>query len=87
MAAVRETIEWSYKDLKQLFAYTQYENALKLLDQPLAKIYFVCMLLRNIHVTLNGCQASKYFKLLPPTLQDWTKNGPQHKPLPQEIFN
>ena len=87
MAAVRETIEWSYKDLKTLWAYCNYKQCLKLLKQPLAKIFFVCMLLRNVHVTLNGCQTCEYFNMLPPTLQDWTKNGPQFRPIPQDVFN
>ena len=87
MAAVRESIEWTYKDLKNMWAFCNYERCLKLVNQPLAKIFFVCMLLRNAHITLNGCQTSAYFNMLPPTLDDWTKNGPQFKPIPNDIFN
>ena len=87
MAAVRQSIEWCYRDLKALFAYCQFEEALQMLSQPLAKIFFVCMLLRNAYVCLNGCQTSDYFRMLPPTLSHWTMNGPQFNPLPNDVFN
>ena len=64
MAAVRETIEWSYKDLKTTWKYCDYKHALKIRNQPLGKIFFVCMLLRNAHVILNGNQTSDYFVIL-----------------------
>jgi hypothetical protein len=87
MAAVRETIEWTYKDLKTTWKYCDYKYALKIRNQPLGKIFFVCMLLRNAHVTLNGNQAGAYFICHPPSLNHWLSQGPKARPLPQEIFN
>jgi hypothetical protein len=55
MSSVREPIEWSYKDIKTLWKYCDYKHALKLRKQPVAKIVFVCMLLRNVLVALHGC--------------------------------
>ncbi len=52
MASVRESIEHTYGQLKSLFAYCDYANNLKLMGQPVAKIFFVAMLLRNAHVFL-----------------------------------
>ena len=45
IAAIREPIEWNYKDLKTLWKYLDYRNVLKLRNQPVAKFVFVCMLL------------------------------------------
>ena len=87
MAAVRETIEWSYKDLKTTWKYCDYKHALKIRNQPLGKIFFVCMLLRNAHVTLNGNQTCDYFICHPPNLEHWLSQGPKARPLPAELFN
>ena len=87
MAAVRETIEWSYKDLKTTWKYCDYKHALKIRNQPLGKIFFVCMLLRNAHVTLNGNQTCDYFICHPPSLEHWLSQGLRAKPLPVDIFN
>ena len=82
MASVREAAEWSYKDLKVLWKYCDYKHALQLRKQPLAKIFFVCMLLRNAHLTMNGSQANPYFVMLPPTFEDWVSQGPNARPIP-----
>ena len=86
MAAVRETIEWSYKDLKTIWKYCDYKHALKIRNQPLGKIFFVCMLLRNAHVILNGNQTSDYFVCHPPSLEHWLSQGRNARPLPPDIF-
>lgn len=39
MSAVRQTIEWSYKDLKGVWKYLDWKRCLKLRKQPLAKIF------------------------------------------------
>ena len=87
MAAVRETIEWKYKDIKTVWKYCDYKHCLKLRKQPLGKIFLVCMLLRNAHVTMNGNQAQEYFVCEPPTFEDWISQGPRAHPLPEELFN
>jgi hypothetical protein len=85
-SSVRESIEWNYKDLKTTWKYIDYKHALKLQNQPVAKMIFVCLLLRNAHVTMNGCQSSAYFSLQPPTFEDWTAAGPQAFPLPDNLI-
>ena len=82
MASVREAIEWSYKDLKVLWKYCDYKDALQLRKQPVCKIFFVCMLLRNAHITMNGCQANPYFVMMPPTFEHWVSQGPDARPIP-----
>jgi hypothetical protein len=82
MSSVREAIEWSYKDVKQLWKYCDYKHVLQLRKQPVAKIFFICLLLRNIYVTLHGSQASNYFTMAPPTLEEWTSQGISAHPIP-----
>jgi hypothetical protein len=84
-SSLREAIEWDYKDLKQQWKYMDYRHALKLKNQPVSKIVFICMLLRNAHVTMNGCQASIYFTCDPPSFEDWISQGPQAHPIPDGI--
>lgn len=86
MASVRETIEWSYKDEKGQWQYIDYKHVLKLNQQPIGKIVFICMLLRNAHVCLNGCQGGEYMEMLPPTLEELTSQGPCAHPLPQSCI-
>ena len=81
-SSVREIIEWSYKEAKQLWKYCDYRHILKLRGQPVAKIFFVCLLLRNVYVTIHGSQISTYMSMMPPTLEEWTEQGPQARPLP-----
>jgi len=45
MSSVRECIEWDYQDLKTQWKYMNYKHVLKLRNQLVGKIVFVCMLL------------------------------------------
>jgi len=88
MSSVRETVEWSYKDVKVLWKYCDYRHVLHLRNQPVAKIFFVCMLLRNAYVTLHGSQISEYMFMLPPTFEEWVAQGPSARPIPNNsIFS
>ena len=77
IASCRETVEWTYKDDKGQWKYYGYKNVLQLRGQPLAKIMFICLLLRNAYVTLNGSQVSEYLVMMPPSFEEWTSQGPQ----------
>lgn len=86
MSSVRESIEWRYKDLKVYFKYCDYRHCLKLRKQPLAKIVFVSMLLSNAHCTMYGSQTAGYFDFPAPTFEDWTSQGPNAHPIPDDII-
>ena len=77
IASCRETVEWTYKDDKGQWKYCDYKNVLQLRGQPVAKIMFICLLLRNAYVTLNGSQVSEYLVMMPPSFEEWTSQGPQ----------
>ena len=57
---LREPIEWSYKDVKGIWRYCDYEHVLQLRKQPVAKIFFVCQFLCNVYVTMDGSQVAEY---------------------------
>jgi len=86
MSSVRETIEWDYKDLKVLWKYCDYRVGLKLFKQPVGKIIFVSLLLRNAHCTMNGNQTAEYFSMQPPSFEDWTSQGRAAHPLPPDCI-
>ena len=86
IAAIREPIEWNYKDLKMLWKYLDYRHVLKLRKQPVAKFVFVCMLFRNAHCTLYGSQTAEYFNLPAPTFDEWLSQGPNAQPIPSDII-
>jgi hypothetical protein len=86
MSAVRQTIEWSYKDLKTIWKFLDWKRCLKLRKQPIAKIAFVAMILRNAHVTLNACQTAEYMQMIPPTLEEWLSQGPRAHELPDDFI-
>ena len=69
--------EWTYKDDKGQWKYCDYKNVLQLRSQPVAKIMFICLLLRNAYVTLNGSQVSEYLVMMPPSFEEWTSQGHQ----------
>lgn len=82
LSSVRETVEWSYKDVKMLWKYCDYKHVLQMRKQPVAKIMFVCMLMRNAYVTMNACQTAEFLDMMPPSLEDWLSQGPCAHPLP-----
>jgi hypothetical protein len=38
--------------------------------------------LRNVYVTIHGSKAVTYMEMLPPTLEEWTEQGPYARPIP-----
>ena len=78
MSSCRETIEWDYGNVGYMWKLVDYKHALKIRQMPVGKLYFMAMLLRNAHVTMNGCQAASFFGLLPPTFTEWVSQGPRH---------
>ena len=79
-----ETVEWEYKDVKGQWKYLDYRHALKITNQPLAKIVITCFILRNALNTMYGSQTSLYFDILPPTFEEWVHQGPQAHPIPTD---
>ena len=71
-----------------MWKYCDYKHVLQLRKQPIGKIIFVCMLLRNAHATMNANQSAEYFVMMPPTLEEWLSQGPRAHPIPDNsIFS
>ena len=88
MASVRESVEWTYKDVKAQWKYLDWNHVLQRRKQPVFKIVFVCLLLRNAYVSMHGGQAAEYFVDLPPSFEQWVEQGPHAHPLPRtSIFS
>ena len=72
MSAVRVSVEWSYKDLKQLWSQNDYTRALKVRQAPIGLIYKASALLLNFKTCLEaGGQVQSFFKCAPPTLTQY----------------
>ena len=48
-SSVRQSVEWGFGKVLQLFAFVDYKKNLKLFLQPAAKYYMVATLLANAH--------------------------------------
>ena len=70
-AAARESIEWSYVEIKQMFPFLSEKEKLKLENMPVGDIYFTALLLRNCLNCLYGSKTSDYFGVEPPTLEEY----------------
>lgn len=77
MSSCRETIEWDYGNVGYMWKLLDYKHGLKIRTMPIGKLYLTAMILRNAYVTMNGCQTSTFFRLLPPSFFDWVAQGPQ----------
>jgi hypothetical protein len=78
--------KWRYKDLKTLWKYLDYRHVLQLRKQPIAKIIFVCLLLRNAYVTIHASQTNEYIGILAPSFEHWIGQGPRAKGLPSNCI-
>lgn len=72
MSAVREAVEWTYKDVKQLWSSQDFKREMKVRRSPLALLYKASALLWNFHVCIcPGGQTSMYFDVAAPTLNEY----------------
>lgn len=70
MNAARTAVEWTYKDVKQMWTSQDYKRMLKVRQAPISLMYKGAALLWNIKICLqNGGQTQHFFKCAPPSLQ------------------
>jgi len=77
MKVERESIEWDYGEVGNLWRAVDFKYGLKLREQPVTEIVVVAMLLTNFWVTMNGGNTVEHFECMPPTIEDYTGNGPR----------
>ena len=71
MSSIRESVEWGFGKVIQIFAFLDYKKNLKIGLQPVHQYYTVGMLLGNCHTCVYGSQTSIYFNCVPPTLAEY----------------
>lgn len=71
MSSVREAVEWSYGEVKQLFPFLREKEKMKLTNMPISDIFFTCLLLRNCYNCLYESKTSLHFNCSPPTLEEY----------------
>ena len=86
MSSVRETIEWSYKDMGQLFPLLNYDKVLKMRGMPVGKMFHACMILKNCINCMRHNETSQFYHLNPPSLEDYTSQGPGARPNTIPVF-
>ena len=77
MSSCRETIEWDYGDIGRYFKLLDYKHVLQIRKMPVAKMCIAAFILRNAHVTMNGCNTSEYYTCIPPSFEEWVGEGPR----------
>jgi hypothetical protein len=75
LSSCREVIEWDYGECMRLWKMCDYRKVLKMRCMPVDKMFICAMILRNLHICLNGCNASLYFECLPPNLSNYLSKG------------
>lgn len=71
MSALRVSVEWAFKDIKQVFSYLDYSRKLKLQEGPVGLLYLVAALLWNLRSCLYGSQTSSFFGCSPPSVEKY----------------
>ena len=72
MIAVRVTVEWNYKDLKQLWCRNDFSRLLKVRQFPVSLLYVAGALLLNYKTCLeNWGQVGKYCRCKVPTFDEY----------------
>ena len=72
MSNVRTSVEWLFGDIVEYLKFMDFKKKnVKLGLSSIRKLYVVCALLRNPLSCLYGNSTSSYFKLDPPTLEEY----------------
>jgi len=69
MAAVRVSVEWGYKEVKQVFTSLDYKRKLKVREGPVGLMYRCAVFLWNVRVCFYGSQTASFFSCEPPTVE------------------
>jgi DDE superfamily endonuclease len=63
MSKVRVSVEWCFRKVILLFPFLYFKKNLKVYLQPVGKLYFVAVLLTNMHTCAYGSLTSTFFKV------------------------
>ena len=71
MSNVQTSVEWFFGDIVEFFKFMDFKKNLKIGLSSVGKLCVVCALLRNALTCLYENSTSIYFKLDPPTLEEY----------------
>lgn len=77
MKSLRESVEWSFSGIVRLFSFIDYPKNLKLFLSPIAEMFIVCVVLRNVYCCLHANETATFFHCRPPNLEHWMNEGPR----------
>ena len=77
--SVREVVEWDWRDIKHFWSRCNARKYLQVRKKPtgMAQDMFLTILFKNLYACEYGSQTSRYFNLLPPTLEAYLAQGPR----------
>ena len=73
MSSVRECVECAFGKIFQQWAFLDFRKNLKVLLQPVAKLYLVGTLIINSHTGIYGSETGTYFEMEAPTLEHYLR--------------
>ena len=71
MSKVRESVEWAFANVLNLWKFVSYRYALQLLALPVEQVFGTAVLLTNMHTCLYGNEISEYYGLNPPNIRNY----------------
>ncbi|XP_066928677.1 uncharacterized protein [Clytia hemisphaerica] len=71
MSTCRISVEWVFNDIVNYFKFMDFKKNLKVGLSPIGKMYIVCALLHNARSCFYPNNTSKYFDVLPPTVESY----------------
>jgi hypothetical protein len=68
---LRVCVEWGFAANANLFSFADFPRQMRMFVSPIGRIYVVCVLLRNAYACLYGNETSTFFKITPPSLEEY----------------
>lgn len=74
MSGSRVTVEWMFKEVKLYWGKMDFKRKLRIRESPVGALYLSAMLLTNIRNCLYPNQTAQYFKVAPPSLEEYLQS-------------
>ena len=71
MSDIRVAVEWSFGKIVGRNKFVAYGSPMKIQLSPVSQYYHIAVLLANAHTCLYGGQHTTYFRVEPPTLEEY----------------
>jgi hypothetical protein len=75
MSSVRETVEYGFQRIVTYCAFLDFKKNLKVLLQPVGKMYPIGALIVNFHACFYGTQTASYFNVETPTIEEYLQSA------------